>query len=240
MTEKNNHCDLYKIVNLVEEQTQAGSLNLEEIKKHLNNQIRLRVVPRDEEIASRGGTPAYVHYVISGAYFLYRISKQGKVNFLSVEHGPQWLGIDRAIDMEYANDTGDRVLKTCTVLDIRAGYFARCMEEDGSFASCIIKNLLRKISRISSKSDRLLFSDAREHLLFYILEYWERNHRGAAICRVEMKNEYIAEEIGVSLRTVYRTLNKLKEEELIEVVHGTIQVDRQQIQRIRDLFPEMQ
>lgn len=234
---KRNKCsDLYEIVKVIEEKSSKGKLNLEEIKKYMNDQMNIRLVPKDEVIASREKATAYVHYVISGSYFHYRISKSGKTNFLSNEKAPQWIGIDRAVDGQHANVTPDKVLKECTVLDIRNDYFERCIKEDGEFALYIIKNLLEKMAKISCKSDRVLFSNAKEHLMYYILEYWNTNHRNSEICRVDVKNEYIAEEIGVSTRTLYRVLNQLKEEEIIGVRRGDVVVNDRQIQKIKEFF----
>lgn len=235
---ENNCSELYKIVKLVEEKTQKGNLNIDEIKKKLNGQIHIRVVSKDKVISSSVKPAPYVYYVISGSYFHYRISKQGKNNFLSVENAPQWIGIDRVMDPGHANVTGDKVLKECVVLDVNAEYFKKCIETDGKFAHYIIQNLLQKMAKISCKSDRLLFNSAKEHLMFYILEYWDRNHKQSGNCRIDVKNEYIAEEIGISTRTLYRTLNTLKDENLIVVQKGTMIVNSSQIERIRTFFSD--
>lgn len=233
---KTKEANLYEIVKLVEKQISKGTVNIAEIKPYLNEQINLKVVPENEAIATKEQKATYVYYVISGRYFHYRILKRGSVNFLSIENAPQWIGIDKVIDPEHANVTGDKVLKTCIVLEIRAGYFISCIEENGEFARYIIKNLLTKMAKISVKSDRLMFSDAKEHLMFYILDYWDRNHKGAGSCKIDIKNEYIAEEIGVTLRTLYRILNKLKEEGLIVVTDREKYVNSEQIDRIRHYF----
>lgn len=235
---KNNYFDLYEIVKLVEEKSRKGKLDIEEIKQKLNSHIRIRVVPKDEVIAYTAKPAPYVYFIIKGSYFHYRISKHGKNNFLSVENAPQWIGIDKVLDAEHANVTGDKVLQECIVLDIKADYFEKCIDADGKFAHYIIKNLLQKMAKISCKSDRLLFNNAKEHLMFYILEYWDRNQKESGNCKVDVKNEYIAEEIGISTRTLYRTLNMLKDENLIVVKKGTIVVNDSQIEQIRNFFLE--
>lgn len=233
--EKNNYSDLYEIVKLIEK-TEKDKLDLNVIEAKLNDQIRIRHVPKDEVIACSGTPAPYTHYIIKGSYYHYRISKQGKNNFLSVEKAPQWMGIDKVLDPEHANVTGDKVLQECTVLDIKADYFEKCIKADGEFAEYIIKNLLTKMAKISCKSDRLLFNSAKEHLIFYILEYWDRYHDESEICKVDMKNEYIAEEIGISTRTLYRALNQLKDEKLIAVKKGSIVVKNSQIEKMRTYF----
>lgn len=236
--EKNNCSDLYNIVKQVEENNKKGNLNVDKIKKNLNDHMRIRIVPKDQMISYSVKPAPYVYYVMQGSYFHYRVSKQGKNNFLSAENAPQWMGIDKVIDSECANITGDKALKECVVLDIKADYFEKCIESDGKFARYIIENLLQKMAKISLRSDRLLFSNAKEHLMFYILEYWDRNNKNSDVCRVDVKNEYIAEEIGVTTRTLYRNLNILKDENLIAVKKGTIVVNSSQIEEIRKILLE--
>ena len=89
---------------------------------------------------------------------------------------------------------------------------------------------------MSVRSDYLLFSDAKEHLMFYILEYWNKYYDGSGSCIVSMKNDNVAAELGISTRTLYRTQNVLKEEGTISMMRGKIIVNESQIKKIRNFF----
>lgn len=209
--------NLYEIVKLVEEQTQNGRLELNAIKGWLNDQMRIRTVPPKTAIARKENRGKYVYYIISGKYFHYRISKQGRMNYLSNECAPQWLDIGNVIAAQYANETEDKTLEECIVLDIRADYFIQCVKESGEFATKIIENLLIKMALISRESDRRLLADARERMLLYILQSWKTEQHEMNFCVIDEKNEAIADAIGISIRSLYRILNQLKSEGLIEV-----------------------
>lgn len=233
---KNSECNLQEIVKMVEEQNKNSVLDLEEIRSHLNDQMSIRVVPKDGTIAKKENEGKYVYYVMSGTYFHYRISKHGRMNFLSNEIAPQWIDIGKVIASEYANNTEDKVLTECTVLDIKAEYFIRCINEKGEFSYGIIENLLKKMSKISLRADRKLLSDAKEGVMFYYLEYWNRNEKISGICKIQEKNDDIADAIGISVRTLYRIQKELRAKEIITIKKGRTFLNSNQIQIIREFF----
>ena len=110
----------------------------------------------------------------------------GEINFLSRVKALDWSCLDKALDPEHANVVGAKALEECVVLYVQKDYFIRCLEENGRFALWILKYAINNISHMSTKSDRLIFSDAREHMLYYILDYWNRNSMGKAQCKIEM------------------------------------------------------
>lgn len=215
---KNDSCsDLYEIVRIVEEKAGKGTLDLSQIKKYLNGQMSIRMVPKDSMIAKKENTGKYVYFIMEGDYFHYRISKQGKMDFLSNEAAPQWMDIGNVIAAQYANPTEDKTLGPCIVLDIKADYFLKCVKENGEFALKIIENLLIKMAKISCESDKRLLTDSRERLLMYLLETWNERQNQSGICRIDEKKEDIADTIGISIRTLYRILKELQDQEIVEI-----------------------
>lgn len=233
---KNACSDLYYIIKAVEKQVEYGKFDREEIQQYLNEKMRIRVVARDKTLSYVSDEKKYVQYVARGIYFHFRISKSGKVNILSKRKAPGWIGMDKVFVPSEANDTEDCALTECVVIDIQGDYLQKCIKEDGEFAFYVVKELLMRMSKISSKSDLFVFNNARERLLFYILEYWKFYNKRSDTCRIMMKNDYIADEIGVTSRTLYRELNALKNEGIIFIEKGDITVTKDQIDQIREFF----
>lgn len=235
MNEK-EYANLYEIIRLTEEWGQKGVLPLGQIEKLLNSRMRIQIIPPNTRIFSGGQLGGCVYFIIRGSYFNYRISPGGKMHILGRESAPQWLGIDRAVNMGNVNLTENKTLEECVVLKIQASWFVEAIRNNGDFAVYIIRKVLSKMTDISGKSDRLLFQDAREHLIFYILKYWNENHGSKDVCRIAMKNALIAEELGINIRTLYRAQSALKEEGLITVKKGDIVVTSEQIEKMTDTF----
>lgn len=231
---ENIYSDLYDIVRIVEEK--KGQADLQEVKRLLNGQMRLRVVPRGEPIFYIEDGKRLVYFVVRGSYINYRISRNGKMNILGRSTAPVWSGVDRAVNASNINFTENKTLEECVVLEIKTAYFLEAIEHDGRFGLYMIKNILDKMTDISEKSDRLLFYDANELFAYFILRFWKDHHDAAGGCTIEMKNADLAEEAGISARSLYRIQNAWRKEDLISVKKGNIAVSSEQIERLRERF----
>lgn len=228
------YSDLYQIVRIVEEK--KGRADLQEIGLLLNSQMRLRIVPKGERIFYMEDGKSLVYFVIRGSYINYRISRNGKMNNLGRSTAPVWSGVDRAVNASNINFTENKTLEECIVLEIKTAYFLEAVENNGRFGLYMIKNTIDKMTDISEKSDRLLFYDANELFAYFIIKFWEDHHDAAGDCTIEMKNADLAEEAGISARSLYRILNAWRKEDLISVKKGNIAVSSGQINRLKERF----
>lgn len=232
--EENVYKNLYEIVNIVEREKDRADLDA--VRLFLNDRMRLRTVPREEPIFYIEDGKDLVYLVLRGSYINYRVSLNGKMNILGREKAPVWSGVDRAVNASNINFTENKTLEECVVLEINAKYFIEAVEHDGRFGLYMIRNILDKMTDISEKSDRLLFYDTNEHFAWFILKYWNDHHDAAGICQIEMKNADLAEEAGISQRSLYRIQNAWRNEGLISVKKGNIVVTAEQVRRLREQF----
>ncbi len=232
--EEKEYSNLYKIVNIVRRQKDRA--DLEAVRCLLNDRMRLRTVAKEEPIFYIEDGKDLVYLVLRGSYINYRVSLNGKVNILGREKAPVWSGIDRAANASNINFTENKTMEECIVLEIDAKYFLEAVEHDGRFGLYIIKNILNKMTDISGKSDRLIFHDTSEHFAYFILKYWKDHHDIAGNSRIEMKNADLADEVGISQRSLYRIQNAWKNEGLISVKNGNIVVTAGQIRRLQEIF----
>ncbi len=72
--------------------------------------------------------------------------------------------------------------------------------------------------------------------MHYIYQYWKESPAKHSICRIEEKNSYTADNVGISIRTFYRVLDILKKEKLVCIHKGCIEVDEKQIKKIKELL----
>lgn len=230
-----DYSNLYEIVKLAEEQKET--LDLEQVKSRLNDQMRIRVVPEGERIFRMEDRKNYVYFIMKGSFFNYRMSTNGKMNIFGSEKAPQWNGIDRALQVANLNYTENKTLEECVVLEIRKDYFVKAVEANGKFGCYLLKKVLYRMSSISGKSDRLLFHDANEKLVYFILRYWDERHKDTKPCKIEKKNAEVAEEIGMNVRSLYRAQSALKREELITVQDGNVVVTAEQVRRMKAKYP---
>lgn len=225
---------LLKIIRLVNEEGGKNTFEPECLTPFLNDFLQIRFVPEGGYITTEDVIIKKVYYIISGSFYELRSSEQGKINLLSRKQAPQFLGVDRAVNPQEASLSTNLALEPCVVLEIDTGYFLRSLKENGELGIEIIKNICAKLSRASYRSDHILFHTTRERLILYILRYWDEYNCGEGTCTVNVKNMFIADDIGISTRTLYRAMNGMIEEGLIRVVKGNMVVNESQIQRMKD------
>lgn len=228
--------DLYNIIFIVNSEEWKRKQELNKIRKYLNQYITLRIVGKNGKIHDYDKEENYVHLVIKGKYFHYRELKIGKRNLVALNEAPEWIGIDRILCPEYANITEDSVIEECVVLDIEKNYFIECLRQRGELSIIIIKNLLKKMSTSSNRTEYMLINDAKSQVLYWIVEYWKAYSKDERSLKIKLKNEYIADNIGISVRTLYRILKDLKEEELITSEKGNIVVSKEQIYKMEKML----
>lgn len=232
---RNDSCKaLYEIVKLVEET--KGKPDLGAVKARLTDQMKIRIVPEGQPIFHIEDQRETVYFVICGSFINYRISVNGKINVVSREKAPRWNGVDRALKLDHINFTENKTLEETVVLEVKASCFLKALEENGRFGLYMLRHILNKMTGISEKSDHLLFDDTRGRLVSTILKYWRENHNEDGNCRIETTNVGLADEAGISIRSLYRGISHLKKEGKISVKKGKIVVSRMQAEVLEKLF----
>lgn len=238
MTQKPTKDALLEIIKIVESHDKEHPFELETIKPYLNDHMNVRVIPKDGYIVEEYQITNYVFYVMTGEFFMMRLAETGKNNVLNRKLAPQFVGIDRIMDYQMPCSSSSMAIKKCVVLEIEVGYFVDSIRKSGDLGLLIIKNTCEKLTEASYRADRILFQDSRGRLMYYICQHWDKHHKGMGACKVEVSNTYIADDIGISTRTLYRVLNQLKAEGLVATKGGNIIVTYEQMMEMRTYCAE--
>ena len=228
--------NLYQIVKFVESQDMEKEIDIKMIVPYLNKYMKIREIPKNHYITREQEMLNKVYYIICGAYDMTRLSEKGKMKVQAQRRAPQFIGIDKAIDKNMKGNFTSIALEKCTVLEIDQKYFVECIKENGDLAIKLIKNISEKLVNASLEIDRLVFNTPKEQLMHYIYQYWKESPAKHSICRIEEKNSYTADNVGISIRTFYRVLDILKKEKLVCIHKGCIEVDEKQIKKRKELL----
>ena len=92
---------------------------------------------------------------------------------------------------------------------------------------------MRSYTRSAASFFKRLSAMTIRSFMIYIMDHWITNHRQQTKYTIAVPNTRIADEIGVSIRTYYRAVGKLKTDHFISIAAGNICVTYEQIQQIR-------
>lgn len=238
----NNHNLLYQLICLIQKETAKGnSLSVDTVKPFLNDKITVRIVSAGNYIYSTPITKVY--YVISGAFSIIRSSRDGK-STIRVQKAPSFLGIDYAVLLcksDYLPDifTSVQSENTCTVLEINRDFFLNSIRQDSELCFEILSEICEKFFYSSFRFDEICFYNPAAKLMNYIVNHWRSSGSPSGKHTIHSLNSLIAEEIGISPRTFYRAVNKLKAENLLTMVSGNICVTQKQLTEMNHLLMEI-
>lgn len=224
---------LYQIMQFVQEQHRLEHpVTSDMIRPYLNRMLAIRMVLKDDYITTVHTPIKKVYYVMSGSFSMIRSSVDGK-NTIRIQKAPTFLGVDftvLSLDGYYADNLA---LEDCLVLEINQKYFLESIRQNGEMCYEVLYSICNKFFQTSFRYDHTLFYDPCTKLMIYILDHWIANHGQKTKYTIAVPNTRIADEIGVSIRTYYRAVSKLKTDHFISVVSGNICVTYEQIHHIK-------
>lgn len=229
--EKNLVLELVKTVN--EKLEQGCPLTPDIFKPFLNERITVRVIPKGTYFVMAGQSINYIYYIVQGSYYLMRNSDGGRINLAAKKEVPQFVGLRSINDPKELFFANHYALEPCLVIEFDKHYFWKCVRDSGELGIEVIKNLEASLFTAANRSDHMIFFTAKEKLMLYILEYREKYRTAEGPCVVNVKNEFIADAIGVNIRTLYRIIDELKQEGLVTVKKRNMIVTEEQIAIIR-------
>lgn len=117
----------------------------------------------------------------------------------------------------------------CIVLQFQLGEFKKCLEENHEFLLLVSRQLANKMYQTSSEIGSVLYYRGIYKVKIFFVRYYQKaKNSQSKIILIDKKRQIIANEIGISEKTVERSIKKLKEENFISVVKGKIYIDEKQ------------
>lgn len=120
----------------------------------------------------------------------------------------------------------------CTVLMISRKDFESWIEQDIGFLRLVAKKVAFKLYRSSYNNGAKLFYPPNFLLLDYLLKYArEQGIAKGKTVMVKKTRQELYEELGMTVKTINRTIAKLKEDQLISMNKGKMVMDWEQYER---------
>jgi CRP/FNR family cyclic AMP-dependent transcriptional regulator len=116
--------------------------------------------------------------------------------------------------------------------------FIKWFESSIDFSMIMARMLAKKFYPTISKNGEVFMNSSMHSLASFIIRSVEKNIKEGKIGIINKKRQYIADELGMSLRTVYRAIKKLKEDNLITIIKGKIHVSKKQYEKLTEIIDE--
>lgn len=213
----------------------GGQITRDQLAPYLNSYITLRTVKKGEDIIRPMDTLRSINLIVRGKAYFIRVSPRGDMNMLAATAAPMFIGITQLFSSDKTFYSQILAAEECLILDIDCKYFLQEIKADGEASMVVIESLSRIVERNHARMDRMMFLSSTDNLVAYICRKWlEHGEFSDKPLYIKEKHGVIATDMGVSVRTLYRAINKLKEEHLITVLKGgAMMFTSEQLEEIR-------
>ncbi len=232
--------DLLELLRLVMGQTPGGTMTVQQMQPYLSRLSPLVTVHRvrkGHNIVRMFESLQSIILVVQGEFYLTRSSDSGMSSMVARIWAPEFLGIPQLVGKDKTFYSNIIASENCLTLHIDCGFFDQCMRSSPEVSIHCVNCMSRSMERNYRQIERISFFDATENLIAYLYRKWvEAGAREETLC-IKEKHSLIANELGCTVRTVCRALNKLKEQDMCTTDRaGHIYCTPQQMQRIQRAY----
>ena len=129
-------------------------------------------------------------------------------------------------------------LTECTVLYFSRKDFEWWVSQDIHFLRLVSSKVAYKLYRSSYNRGRRLFYPPQHLLMVYLTQFVEEQGRREHPGIIPRTRQELYEETGISIKTLNRTIQKMKSDGLISIARGKISLTKEQYETMKEYLRE--
>lgn len=188
---------------------------------------------RGRRILKKGEPAKYVYYICSGKINVYNETADGNIGRVVCARPGETVGEMEILADEPITVFSASVHEDATVIRMQKQDFLNWMEGDPEFCMSIARVLAKKLSNAAYTFCEHATQSALSLVKDFIVDSVQGALEEAKKAKVKNSRVEIADDCGISERTVNRCVGKLKEQGLISVEKGKITVTQIQFEHLK-------
>ena len=184
-------------------------------------------------VISQGDAIHSVHILLEGEMRVFNAFGNGRVYTIAALKPGTFIGSYELIGgRKNYSSTIDTVCK-CRIFRIRAESFLEWYRKDNKLAREMARQLAVSVCENSERSGEVLVYPGQYILGEFLIRRFENGNDDFIL--LKQNRQQIADTLGLSIRTVNRSIQSLKAEGALRIVKGKIGLDSENIQLLRNL-----
>lgn len=196
--------------------------------EEIRTKIFLKKIPAGETVIRKGEKVRYAYILIGGELKVINEFENGRIYIFERIRPISFVSELEILagELEYVSTV--ETVNNCKVLVISAKDFAKWIACDHAVLLRISKILAKKMYSTASKTGTANFLSGIHKVQDYIIKYYQEKKGNVDVVLIDKKRQQIADEIGVSVKTINRCVDKLNNAGLIFVRKGKVYINKEQ------------
>jgi CRP/FNR family cyclic AMP-dependent transcriptional regulator len=176
----------------------------------------------------------YVYVLIEGELKVVNEFENGSIYAFASLLPLSFIGELEVLSEEQEYAVTIETITECSTIQIKAEDFVKWLECDHLALLTVTRGLAKKMYPTSSENGNILFLSCINKVEYYISKYCNQRIKDKEVLKLERNRQQIADEIGSSVKSVNRSIKRLKEEGLVTVKKGKVYISKSQYLRLLD------
>ena len=195
----------------------------------IKNRCVIKVIPPGQIIHQKNYELDYFAFVCCGDHRAINEFENGNVYMIEKNEAIDFVGEVTIIAGQERTSVTLETITECVLLQMPRKDFERWIKEDIDLLYLIASKVAFKLYRSSSKNGATLFYPPNFLLLEYLVQYADKHMTGnKTSITVPFTRNQLEEELGINIKTLNRTVKKLKDTGMIGIVKGKLTFNKDQ------------
>jgi len=187
-------------------------------------------------VISKGEKTEYAYFIVSGKLYVQAEFLDGSVyQFSQLQEGSIISDLE-VLSGEFINAATLIASEDSLTLRIPIKLFVTELENNHGFLQYVATVMAKKMYRSSYERGNNLFKFGLDRVATYLIKNYEKDNIKGNYAKITKTREVMASEIGISIRTVNRAVQKLKQESYVSIRYGKIVISEEQYKKLLQLI----
>jgi CRP/FNR family transcriptional regulator, cyclic AMP receptor protein len=191
------------------------------------DKMHVKIIPPNVTFVKKNNKAQYVYILCRGKVEVVNQFTKGdffKFSTLSP------IGFSGDIEVLSGNDLfscSNTTITECMFVIVPKTVFIRCFEQDHKFSQSVGIMLAKKFYPRSCLSGQHIVYPLKYNLINFLTNHFTNNIASKKVVIIDKTRQEMADWLGVNIRSVNRTVNNLKEQNLISISKGKVVITKE-------------
>jgi CRP/FNR family cyclic AMP-dependent transcriptional regulator len=205
----------------------------EDIKQHLI----IKRVSANTAIMRKGEHVQYVYILLKGSVKISNEFLDGHRYSFAERSTPSLIGEIETLSGQQEAAATVETITECDLFSLSSSMFLRWIKSDMELLFLITQLMATRLYPTSNNNGTIKFTPALEKMINFLLNTRPQNINKQKKFHLSKTRQQIADEIGTCTKTVDRCIEILKTKKMISLLHGKIQINDSQWEKLEQLSP---